>query len=89
MILSALPPISKHPNVKEINHGIPTKNESTNMFEIRKNDPTKGFSFFQYILPKLAREMYDVPAVKELYDKRKEFDIFLIDELFNEVKHKR
>ncbi|TOF71959.1 hypothetical protein CGJ15_27720, partial [Vibrio parahaemolyticus] len=37
------------------------------------------------VLPTLARELYKVPVVKDLYKRRKEFDVIVIDHLFNEV----
>lgn len=55
------------------------------MFEVRKENTGMPFYFFQYTLSRLAREMYDVPEVKEMYENRKDFDIFLVDELFSEV----
>ncbi|XP_047491391.1 UDP-glycosyltransferase UGT5-like [Penaeus chinensis] len=79
------PPVSKHPNIEEIDHDLPDfKTESMDLFATRA-DPAGVFTLFQKALPNLARKLYKVPKVKELYDRRKEFDIIIIDHMFNEV----
>ncbi|XP_063593604.1 UDP-glycosyltransferase UGT5-like [Penaeus indicus] len=79
------PPVSKHPNIEEIDHDLPDfKTESMDLFATRA-DPGGVFTLFQNALPKVARKLYKVPKVKELYDRRKEFDIVIIDHMFNEV----
>ena len=80
-----LPPFFKHPNITEINHGMTQMEDNTvNMFVNRKSS-TGGLGVFKIILPAMARDLYKVPSVKTLYEKRKEFDLVLIDHLFNEV----
>ena len=77
-------PGSKHANIKEIYHGVPPFDEETlDMFKERATGNV--FEAFKLYLPKLAREMYEVPEVKELYEKKNEFDVVMIDSLFNEV----
>ncbi|ROT73743.1 UDP-glucuronosyltransferase [Penaeus vannamei] len=81
------PPASKHPNVLEINHELPDfRVENLNMFETRGNTAAV-FGLFQKALPAIASKLYKVPKVKELYDKRKEFDLIVINHMFNEVAY--
>ncbi|XP_069180849.1 UDP-glucosyltransferase 2 [Procambarus clarkii] len=79
--------LAKYPNIREVTHGLRHfKHEHRNMFEYL-NDPIGGFGSFKYILPAIARELYKVPVVKELYEKRKEFDLIVVDHEFNEVAY--
>ena len=92
VILNNLKPITKHPNIKEINHGVDIINEDgLNMFEVRKNKTSGGGggggSRFKEWLTTIAREMYDKDVVKNLYSKRHEFDLIMIDSMFNEVNN--
>ncbi|KAK8724709.1 hypothetical protein OTU49_011231, partial [Cherax quadricarinatus] len=73
----------EHPNITEITHGIPQV-EQANMFEYR-NDWISSWSIFAEILPTFASNFYKVPKVKKLYERRKEFDLFMVDHGFNEV----
>ena len=84
-MLSGLPPVSKHPNITEINHGLSYLDSSErNMFHERTQ--ARGIiSTFQRILPLMAQEMYKVPSVKKLYEERKEFDLIVVNHMFNEV----
>lgn len=87
-MLTGLPPVSKNKNIYEINHELTYMSELTvNMFE-RGKDAAGGLASFQVILPALARELYKVPAVKQLYEKRKDFDLIVVNHLFNEVSAK-
>lgn len=38
------------------------------------------------ILPAMAKKLYKVPQVMDLYHKRKTFDLIIVDQLMNEVK---
>ena len=85
-MVTPLKPTNRHSNIFEINHGITIFDEDKeNMFEVRKNDPSGGFSNFKIFLPKIAEELYKVPEVKNLYMKRDQFHVVLVDALFNEV----
>lgn len=85
VMLSNNPKSSRHPNIYEFEHGLPDFNtDNMNMFDIRK-DPTGGFTLFTIALPAIARKLYKVPKVKELYEKRKEFDLIIVNHMFNEV----
>ncbi|XP_037792841.1 uncharacterized protein LOC119588212 [Penaeus monodon] len=81
------PPASKHPNIQEINHELTDfREENMNMFETREN-PAGAFGMFETALPAIARKLYKVPKVKELYDRRKEFDLIVINHMFNELAY--
>ena len=83
--MSCLKPVTNHPNILEIQHGIETaQEEGNNMFEVRKNDKTGGFSNFKKWLPQLA-EMYKDKVVADLFAKKDQFDVVMADSLFNEV----
>lgn len=85
-MLSNHPPHDDNPNINYVVHGLKHFDESNmNMFEMAK-DPQVMFDMFKTVLPKVARDLYTIPAVKELYDKRNQFDLMIIDQLFNEVR---
>ncbi|KAK8720021.1 hypothetical protein OTU49_013624 [Cherax quadricarinatus] len=83
VMLTNDPKSSKHPNIYEIDHGFKIFGEE-NVFESR-NDLTGSFSLFIVDLPPVAQNLYKIPKVKELYENRKEFDLFIVDHAFNEV----
>merc|ERR1719259_1155527 len=79
------PPHDKNPAITYINHGLPHfREDEMNLFEKAK-DPDEMFNTFKKIFPLIARDLYDVPEVKDLYERRNEFDVFIIDQMFNEV----
>ncbi|KAK8404010.1 hypothetical protein O3P69_000225 [Scylla paramamosain] len=81
VMLVSLPPVFKHPNVTEINFEVPIPH--INFFVEGKflgSLPAVGEK-----LPKMARDLYQLPSVKMLYEKRKEFDLIIVDHMFNEV----
>ncbi|XP_069165918.1 UDP-glycosyltransferase UGT5-like [Procambarus clarkii] len=83
VMLTNHPKSSRHPNVHEVTHGLPYfKEKNMNMFDVRKD-----LTHLVKELPAIAREMYHVPAVKDLYRRRKEFDLMLIDFLFNDMAY--
>ncbi|XP_045118669.1 UDP-glycosyltransferase UGT5-like [Portunus trituberculatus] len=87
VMVSGMPPASKHPNILEINHGMQHMNEGTkNMFDLRKGKG-KDLDMFKVMLPSMAHDMYKLPAIKELYDKRKDFDLIVINHMFNEFAY--
>lgn len=85
VILSGLPPTSKHPNVTEINHELPHLGDNINDMFQHVNSLVGGWELFKIPLPAMARDIYKVPSVKKLYEKRKEFDLVVIDFMFNEI----
>ncbi|XP_063840614.1 UDP-glycosyltransferase UGT5-like isoform X2 [Scylla paramamosain] len=85
MMLTNQPSQSVHPNIHEVHHGLTHMALSKrNMFHERKNSST-GFAVFPKILPAMARDLYKVPSVQHLYEKRKEFDLVVVDHMFNEI----
>ncbi|XP_064112820.1 UDP-glycosyltransferase UGT5-like isoform X6 [Macrobrachium nipponense] len=72
-------------NIREIPHGLPHfPDTKLNLFnEVKK--ATGVISLFKDRMCKMARDIYRVPQVKELYMKRKEYDLIVLDHLFNEV----
>ena len=60
--------------------------DKINIFELGKDEKT----FFQNMLNVqtiAARLMYDDPVVKELYNRREEFDLVIIDSMYNDVSN--
>ncbi|XP_042887607.1 UDP-glycosyltransferase UGT5-like isoform X2 [Penaeus japonicus] len=85
VMLSSYPASSKNPNVLEINHGLKDFDvEDMNLFESR-NDPTGGFSILGEILGPMVKKLYKIPEVMELYEKRKTFDLIIVDHMMNEM----
>ncbi|KAA0184509.1 hypothetical protein HAZT_HAZT005991 [Hyalella azteca] len=62
------------------------KIDTINTFDMM-DDHEKMFKMFNERLPLMARDIYDVPIVKNLYNRRKEFDVILLDSIFNEVMY--
>ncbi|KAG7162654.1 2-hydroxyacylsphingosine 1-beta-galactosyltransferase-like 1 [Homarus americanus] len=81
------PKSSTHPNIHEVAHGLPHRqHEKFNMFDMRKSSGGSTNALVR-TLPPMARDMYQVPEVKELYERRKEFDVVMVDALFNEAAY--
>ncbi|XP_064112836.1 UDP-glycosyltransferase UGT5-like isoform X1 [Macrobrachium nipponense] len=74
----------KNPNIREIPHGLPHyPRGKINMF----NDANTVLGTYHMLkdnMCKMAKDIYHVPRVKELYRKRKEYDLIVIDHLFHE-----
>lgn len=79
------PNISQNANILEVHHGLPYMNVSKLQMFTKMNENTGGMAQFQYFLPDMARDIYKVPSVKQLYEKRKEFDLIIVNHMFNEV----
>ncbi|XP_069959583.1 UDP-glycosyltransferase UGT5 [Cherax quadricarinatus] len=87
VMLTNQPKSSKHPNIEDIPHDLPYfREEDFNVFHNRKNH-SRPMQIFETVLPAVARELYKVPVVKDLYKRRKEFDVMLINQMFNEVAY--
>lgn len=85
VVLSSFQQLSKNPNISEISLKLPTASDGIlPMFEKRR-DGIAGLTVMETILPAMAKEFYKIPTVKELYEKRKNFDLIVINQLFNEV----
>nr|XP_053653646.1 UDP-glycosyltransferase UGT5-like [Cherax quadricarinatus] len=87
LMLTNQPKSSKHLNIEDIPHDLPYfREDNINVFDKRKNI-SGFFQVFETALPALAKELYKVPVVKDLYKRRKEFDAIIINYLFNEVAY--
>ncbi|XP_076063030.1 UDP-glucosyltransferase 2-like isoform X2 [Oratosquilla oratoria] len=86
-MLSNLTPVTKHPKIYEIDHGLREfDTDNVDMFKTCK-DPRGGLSLFFNTLPAFAKKFYNVPRVWELFERRKEFDLIVINHMFNEVAY--
>ncbi|KAG0710470.1 UDP-glucuronosyltransferase 2B14 [Chionoecetes opilio] len=85
VMLTNIPVASKHPNIKEINHGLSFfEVAKVNMFEVRKNE---NFGGLKKTMLSFAKHLYKVPAVAKLFERRKEFDVILVNHWFNEFAY--
>lgn len=76
--------LSSHTNLHELTTSISIYEEDINFFYVRRH-PILFLWKFKHDLQSLARHIYNDTTVRNLYDIRKEFDIVLIDGIFNEV----
>lgn len=83
VMLTNHPKVSMHPNILESYHELPHM-KLLDMFNKGK-EMSGGLSTFGDFLPAMFRELYKLPSVKELYKKRKEFDLIIVNHMFNEV----
>ncbi|KAK7079176.1 hypothetical protein SK128_001480 [Halocaridina rubra] len=76
-------PRNLHPNIREIYHGLHHFREDRyQLFEARAS-PWKMYELLIKGLPQMTREIYRVPEVMELYKRRKDFHLVIIDNFFN------
>lgn len=85
-ILSSLSPFTTSRNITQYNTGLygTEFNVGISMFVLR-NDPYRELAFFEEKLVPLAKELYTVSIVKDLYNRRKEYDLFIVDHMLNEM----
>ncbi|XP_018013129.1 UDP-glycosyltransferase UGT5-like [Hyalella azteca] len=84
-MLSTLPPADNNPDITYVDHGLKHFDTSdVNMFEATENE-SEMFKDFEIIFSAIAKEIYGVPAVWELYKNRHKFDLIIINHLFSEV----
>ena len=84
-MLNNHPPPNDNPNITYINHDLPHfREDKLNMFEV-EDGLQKTIEFFDTVLPLIARDLYGLSTVRELYDNRHDFDLVIVDHLFNEV----
>ena len=77
----------EHPKIKHFRHGLREFDvDSYNMFELGRN-PDVLFKKFEVIFPVIASKIYNDPVVKDLYSRRKEFDLIVINGIFNNVRN--
>ncbi|XP_063840618.1 UDP-glycosyltransferase UGT5-like isoform X2 [Scylla paramamosain] len=83
VMLTNIPVASKHPNITEVNHGLSYfEDAKRNMFEVRKNE---NFDGLKKTILSFAKNLYKRQAVTELYERRKEFDLIVVNYKFNEM----
>ena len=66
------------PDLQEFNE------DNMDVFELAKDEATFLKTMLR-MFTLIAQNMYDDEVVQELYEKRNDFDLFIIDGLFNEV----
>lgn len=76
---------ASHPNLHELTTSVSIYEEDINFFYVRKH-PILFLWKFKQDLQSLARQIYNDTTVRNLYDIKNEFDIILIDGIFNEVR---
>ncbi|XP_076049303.1 uncharacterized protein LOC143029976 [Oratosquilla oratoria] len=76
---------SRHPRIHEIRHNLEYVNPSSVDFSQNWGKIDAAFQFFDECLPRLARDLYKVPKVMQIYKRRHEFDVVIIDQMFNEM----
>ncbi|KAK7079985.1 hypothetical protein SK128_025299 [Halocaridina rubra] len=86
VVLSKFPPSLSHPNITEMPIWNSIYEEKLNFFEVRKH-PLLFLYNFRSQLSSLAWRLYNDTAVRDLYSMRKEFDLVMIDALFNEAMY--
>lgn len=85
VMLSNHPNPIKYSNIYEFEHGLPDFKETQfNVFDARK-DKFGGFSLVKTVLPAMAKKIFGLPEVRKLYDRRRDFDLIIIDHMSNEV----
>ncbi|XP_053634292.1 UDP-glycosyltransferase UGT5 [Cherax quadricarinatus] len=84
-VLSCLPEFSTTRNITQYNIGIDFLKDS-NMFEILEQEVDIFDLIMRSIVP-LVDVMYQSPVVLDLYERRKTFDIFLVDHICNELAY--
>ncbi|CAL4065552.1 unnamed protein product, partial [Meganyctiphanes norvegica] len=89
-LLSMDDPVTNHPNIVEYMHLKREELEEReefkghSMFDHRAN-PSGAFSMLGTVIEITAQNLYNFPHIKELYARRNEFDLVVIDHMFNEV----
>ncbi|XP_076042881.1 UDP-glycosyltransferase UGT5-like isoform X2 [Oratosquilla oratoria] len=78
-------PSSKHPNIYEFTHGIrETDFDSVNCFEFLE-EMEEALVPPAFIFEAFAKKLYQIQEVKDIYNKRKEFDVIVLDSYMNDV----
>lgn len=87
VMLNCQPNVLHHPNITEIRHDVVfnTKSKTASSKFNYRNNLAGSFAQLNELLPAMARKLYKVSSVMQLYEKRKEFDLIILDHIFNEV----
>ena len=76
-----------NPKIKHFRHGIEDfDSENMDMFEISLH-PEKMYEQFEAMFVNISRKMFEEPVVKILYANRKNFDLIVMNHMFNNVSH--
>ncbi|KAK7069026.1 hypothetical protein SK128_007339 [Halocaridina rubra] len=84
-ILSYLQPFHTTRNITQYVTGFIEPPE-LNMFEIQ-NDPGKELTFFKEVLVPATKYLHSTPIAKEIYSKRKTYDLFIVDHIITEMAY--
>ncbi|KAK3889097.1 hypothetical protein Pcinc_006840 [Petrolisthes cinctipes] len=85
MLTNYKPSSSKHVNITDVCHGVTYYTEDTvDMFDYRNMIRFKALSRY---MPLYARDLYKVPEVMNLYNRRAEFDLIIVDHIVNELAY--
>ncbi|KAG7154277.1 UDP-glucuronosyltransferase 2B14-like 5 [Homarus americanus] len=86
-VLSSLANFTTDRNITQLNTGINVMEDvKINTFDILE-DNFDEFNYLMTLLPKLIDDVYASPIFMELYNKRKMFDLIIIDHMFNELNY--
>ncbi|XP_076063299.1 UDP-glucosyltransferase 2-like [Oratosquilla oratoria] len=85
-MLTNHPPMSRHPNIQEVTHGLEEGNEKKWDFFLIRKDP-KIFFQFGHTLAAMTRKLYEVPAIRGLYDRRHTFDLIIVESYFSDMAY--
>ncbi|XP_042894391.1 UDP-glycosyltransferase UGT5-like isoform X2 [Penaeus japonicus] len=78
-------PVSENPSIREVYHGLDHfKEEKFQLFTTRER-PWEVYRLLREGLPAMTRDLYQVPAVRDLYRRRTTFDVVIIDNYFNQM----
>lgn len=78
---------SPRKNIIALTHGLKyAHTEHINMFELGRNN-FEFVKLFSRTLADMSRDLYQTPVVSELYRRKDEFDVVIIDFFWNEVSH--
>ena len=77
----------ENPKITHFLHGVNDfDSEDTDMFEVALHKE-KMMSLFTQIFNNVSSKMYEDPVIKMMYEKRKEFDLIVMNHMFNNVSH--
>nr|XP_045608557.1 UDP-glycosyltransferase UGT5-like [Procambarus clarkii] len=87
VMLTNQPPTATHENITEVYHGLPNILQyGANMFS-RRSSATAFVNKFGESVVEMSRSIYQVPAVMDLYSRRKEFHLIIINMLYCELMY--
>ncbi|XP_042221656.1 UDP-glycosyltransferase UGT5-like [Homarus americanus] len=75
----------KHPNIREFNHGIPGPSFDKSDLMNKLKGSSKTAEFLKEYEIVMARKLYKVPSVRDIYRRRKEFDLIVLHHRYNQM----